>query len=439
MRIFIGVSEIAGFYTNLQKGFREIGVDSDFVCLSGHPFQYGPGKRSRFVIGWLEALGQRMTSTPRGQRMRRLAWTLAWLLLRELTRGPVFVWALCRYDVFMFRSIGNLLWFLDLPIMKLLGKRIIYVFHGSDARPYYLNGAYHLDGPPPNMNKCILTTRIQKAFMSIINRYADVIICAPSVSHFQQRPIVSSLALGLPFEAPTNSDADGRQDGRLRVVHAPSRLQAKGTPKIRAAVNAAIAAGHDIDYVEIIGQPNAVVLQELQRCDFVIDELYSDSPMPGLVAEAAYFGKPSIICGYYADSIHKDVPAEAVPPTCYVNPDRFDEIFQRMLSDVDYRTRQGERSRAFLTDYWAPAKVAARCKRVIDGDIPADWMYDPMQLRYVHGFGFTEHKLRNFLRQYNARGGRRALHLQDKPELEQAVMTLAQEPLEENNDATDPC
>ena len=40
-RIFIGLMETAGYYGNLKKGFREIGIECTFIDLSFHSFQYG--------------------------------------------------------------------------------------------------------------------------------------------------------------------------------------------------------------------------------------------------------------------------------------------------------------------------------------------------------------------------------------------------------------
>ena len=54
--------------------------------------------------------------------------------------------------------------------------------------------------------------------------------------------------------------------------------------------------GLPLEYVEIVGQPNDIVLAEIARSAFVIDQLYSDTPMAGFAAEAARLGKPAIVC-----------------------------------------------------------------------------------------------------------------------------------------------
>ena len=56
------------------------------------------------------------------------------------------------------------------------------------------------------------------------------------------------------------------------------------------------------------GQPNSVVLEQLARCDFIIDQLYADFPMPGFATEAAWFGKPAVTAGYALDLWKRTLP-----------------------------------------------------------------------------------------------------------------------------------
>ena len=56
------------------------------------------------------------------------------------------------------------------------------------------------------------------------------------------------------------------------------------------------------------------ILAELARCDFVIDQLYSDYPLPGLATEAAWFGKPTVVGGYAQYAIR---PARLLVPHLY--------------------------------------------------------------------------------------------------------------------------
>ncbi|HRS98142.1 MAG TPA: hypothetical protein P5040_08135, partial [Smithella sp.] len=48
-RIFIGLRELSGYYHHLKKGFDQLGLESVFVNLSGHPFGYGEENNPKFI------------------------------------------------------------------------------------------------------------------------------------------------------------------------------------------------------------------------------------------------------------------------------------------------------------------------------------------------------------------------------------------------------
>ena len=91
----------------------------------------------------------------------------------------------------------------------------------------------------------------------------------------------------------------------IRILHSPSSPEVKGTYLIRQAINALKAKGYPIDYVEIMGKPNTVVIAELEKCDFIVDQLYSDTPMSGFATEAAFFGKTAVVGGYGWQEVEK--------------------------------------------------------------------------------------------------------------------------------------
>ena len=39
-KIFIGLVEIAGYYSNLQKGFEQLGIESTFVAIHKHNYKF---------------------------------------------------------------------------------------------------------------------------------------------------------------------------------------------------------------------------------------------------------------------------------------------------------------------------------------------------------------------------------------------------------------
>jgi hypothetical protein len=266
----------------------------------------------------------------------------------------------------------------------------------------------------------------------VIERYADVIVSNPLSAHLFERPVVSSLALGKSLALVDDGvmEAEGSSEAhrveRMRIVHAPSRPLIKGTAQIRAAVKALQEEGLPIDYVELAGKPNREVLAELARCDFVVDQLYSDLPMSTIAAEAGYFGKPTIVAGYAWEEIERWCRPEDLPPVHYCAPEKLLDSMRRMVNDEAYRWSLGKRAAEFVRERFSGAGAASRYLRLIRGDIPPEWFFRPADLRYVHGCGLAEESARAAIQRVLAYGGTKALGLSTKPELERCFVAFAQ-------------
>jgi hypothetical protein len=343
----------------------------------------------------------------------------------------LFIRACPAHDVFIFTFGTTFCDFLELPLLRLLGKKTVFVFNGSDHRPPYMNGVYMSSADDENIARVIAETRLIKRRLRRIEAHAHVIIGHHLSAHLHERPFVPALLLGLPFAAPVGvSQSEATSDGRpVRIVHAPSRPEVKGTVKIRAAVEALRGKGYAIDLVEIVGKPNAVVLDELSRCDFVVDELYSDTRMAGLATEAAFFGKPAVVGGYASDDelmIEGVYPPEQFPPVEFCHPDLIQEAIERLVADERYRVELGARAREFVLGPWAPAAVASRYLRLMAERPPDGWLYDPGQIGYLLGAGMSASVARIGMHRVIETHGVQALCLSDKPELEQAVVRFAE-------------
>ncbi len=417
MKIFIGLRELSGYYHNLKLGFDALGIESVFVNLSGHPYQYGADANPAWING-INRMAQKIGTRFFSSWTMRIIWTC---FFQNIISLFLFFWALLKFDAFIFGSNSTFFFFLDLPILKLCKKKIIYVFHGSEARPVYLNGYIMKDDRRKTIWVGIVLARIQKTMLAIVNRYADCSINIPPQAYFHTKPFVSWLMVGVPHHitaaARPAPDFSKTSDAPVRILHAPSKPGPKGTLVIRQAIQTLKERGHRIDYIEITGKPNREVLEELERCDFVVDEIYSDTPMAVFATEAAFAGKPTVVGGYYSRNIREDVPAACIPPSLFCHPDDLEKSIEKMVSDKAYREELGKKAFDFVMTHWSAKTVAARYLQLIRGDIPEAWLYNPYRIRYLHGCGLPEEKARAIIRGFVAAAGPGALCLRDKPEL----------------------
>lgn len=428
MRIFIGLTEIAGYCKNLKKGFNELGVDCEFINLTPHPFQYGGDDTPNNLVSFVRYCGQQRISTPRNRILAKGFWIGLLTIMRPL----LFVWALFRYDVFIFGFHTSFLGFYDLPILKLFNKKVIYMYLGSDSRPPYIDGFIQPGTSDKKIKQLVSLTKAKKKNVQIIDKYADIIINYPPMAYFHQREFVLGLVIGIPFsldgktheqEIKISNQEDSSNS--IRILHSPSNPEVKGTAIIRQTIERLKQKGYQIDFIEITGQPNEVVLNELSKCDFIIDQLYSDTPLAGFATEAAFFGKPAVVGGYYNKMIRDDIPANAIPPSLYCHPDEIEDAIEKMIVDAQYRVRLGIEAHKFVTENWSSKKVAEKYLRIINGDIPNEWLYDPKQIKYIYGAGLPEERVKEIIRGMVTTGTRDALQLQDKPELEKSMLEFA--------------
>ena len=432
MRIFIGMAEVAGYFTNLVSGFRELGVECTFFS-GPDEFRYYHEEARRtdnLAMRMIKLAWRKQVGLSRRNKAAK-AW---WLGVGRLFRLLLFAQSAFRNDAFIFTSavgfFGN--WYWDLRILKLLGKKVLFVFTGSDHRPPYINGVYAGDEQGFGSADLIRFAREMKARLKIIERYADHTVGHHLSAHFHEKPLGIFQLFGVPHPAHDRCmvQPQPRNRGPLRLLHAPSRPKVKGSDAIRAAVRNLRNKGHNVELIALMGRPNSEVLEELSRCDFVVDELYSDVRLAGLSTEAAAIGKPTVVGGY-ADDGSFGVPGvlekEDFPPIHYCNPEEIEGAIERLILDETYRSELGERARRFVEGRWTPVEVARRHLRLIEGTAPASWFYDPARIRYLHGYGLSEARLKTVLREILKQGGSGALQLSDKPELERLFLDFAQE------------
>lgn len=419
MKIFIGMKEIAGFYNNLQGGFDELGIESFLLDTSPNPFGYGDTTKQN----WLARLGRFVGSRyGRSKGLLKVWWYGCIILVRLIA----LIWAIPQFDTFIFVYGTSFFYLYDLPLLKWLGKNIIFMFHGSDARAAYLDGSLNIGDNAWTIQQIVRWDYQRKKWLQRVERYADTVVCHPMMGHFFEKPIVIAALVGIPFIKPElGSEAIQINVGRIRIVHAPSNPIAKGTPAIRKAIQALKDQGHPIDFIELTGRPHREVLAELAVCDFVIDQLYSDTVIAGLATEAAFMGKPSVTGTYHLDELKRYFPPDFLGVTHLCHPDNLQAAIEQLIVDRDYRLALGERAKAYMEQHWYPTLVAQNLINIAHKKIDDSWICDPHDLNNIHGWGLEETTLQNIIRSVIDQGGHEALHLKDKPQLEAKMIQFA--------------
>jgi glycosyltransferase involved in cell wall biosynthesis len=408
-RFFLGVRETAGYYAALADGLRELGYHARAVDLSGHPFRY------QSEGWWIRVSRYLADRRSRSRGLARAVWrTLQWLLT-----AAVMLWAVPLHDVFVLTSLPRAAAVPTIGILRLAHKKVIVVFHGSDARPPYLDGILvRKENGPAALARA---TKRQRSAVRAMERWANVVVCQNGIAHFLERPFVQFISIGVPATSARGESNAPRSDA-VRVVHAPSDSPTKGTAEIRRAVQTMRDEGFAIDYVELTGVSHERVLSEIERADVVIDQLYSDFPMPGFATEAASFGKPVVIAGYDWELLRLDVPDDAWPPAIQIRPEELLETLRSLATQPDSRRLAGDRARKFVLSKWHPTAVARAFVQLAAGDYPAHWNSFPGDVKAMHGYGMRPEVSRATIAGLVTNFGPDSLQLSHVPDVESRAL-----------------
>jgi glycosyltransferase involved in cell wall biosynthesis len=437
MRIFLGLTEVSGFFSRLKLGLDELGIPCEYMMLQKHRFAYDGGAAPPSIGQRLieACMTGRLRGRNRGTRLSYFAWTGAMGICRLI----LLLWVIARFDVIVLGAGSSFFAFRELPLLRLFGKKVVYTLHGTDARPPYIDGFFDpaeyglasLEGVTMQDHHRMLAqahaivTRKRAQAVRTIERYASFVLCAPGYSHFLTRPYVNFYAVGLPTVAPRGlAPASHITDGQVRILHAPSQIIGKGTAGIRAAIEALIAEGLPIEYIEISGQPNAAVFNALQHCDFVVDQLYSDTPLASFPAEAALLGKPAIVGSYYCDRGPVDITFDHLPPSLWCHPEAIQDAIRLLVIDPTKRETLGRAAHAFVTARWTPSAVAGNLVRVLEGRAD-NWLIDPVNVENLTGIGLPEQVVREQVAAVIDYEGVPALGLSHNPALERRYLEFS--------------
>lgn len=416
--VFLGPIEIAGYFARLRIGLEAVGVRSMYVDLAEHPFLYVESPPANRITRLARLSARRGHAGPRPVRAY-------WKFVSVAARTVILLRALLSCDTFVFGAAHTLLGRRELPLLRLLGKRIVVIFFGSEIRPSYLDGIEAGSGATPSPSTLVAATRRKRSRVRGLERYADAIVSHGPMSHLLARPFVSWLEIGIPT-TPDDAGGEARAvSGPVRVLHAPSDTGAKGTAEIRATVTSLIDEGLPIEYLELRKLPNAEVRAALSGADIVVDQLYSDTPMAVLASEAAAAGRPAIVGSLDWVGALDRVSHEATPPTVRCSPEELEPVLRRLVASAAEREKLGRHAREFVTDRWNPEAVARRFLAVCDGTAPVEWMRSPADIEYVSGAGLSRARLASVLAAIASEPGEDPFCVGDKPQLVARLQSAA--------------
>ncbi|MGE0500680.1 MAG: hypothetical protein AB7I79_03365 [Rhizobiaceae bacterium] len=156
---------------------------------------------------------------------------------------------------------------------------------------------------------------------------------------------------------------------RIRVVHAPSDPNIKGTGLILAALER-LSTRFDFELILVQGKSHAEAMEIYRGADVAIDQILAGW-YGGFAVELMAMGKP--VAAYIRDEDLQFVSPQMVAdiPILRLRPDHLEDDLAAILSSPAKLAEAGVRSRAYVERWHDPEAIAAALTKVyIDPNVP---------------------------------------------------------------------
>lgn len=334
-RILHAPTNIAGIAGLLSRAQRDLGYDSTSVEYVGHKFAFGT---------------DRTLHLDRGDNA----------LKKALTVGGFALEAIRDYDVFHL-YFGNTLFpypYPDLAVLRALGKRIVFHFCGCEVRNRAITlSKYEISG----CSECISQVCIGKRHPDP-SRADVVLVSTPDLLEFVPGALLMPGPVDLqkwtprPPRTTPISAADP-----VRILHAPSDREIKGTRHLVAAVERLKSAGYPVELTMLEGVAHEKVVEFCNTADIAVDQLMIGAY--GTVSiEMMAKGVP-VVCrirddlrAHYPDSL----------PIISAGPDDIYEALAGLIQRPDMWESLGRRGIEYVQGHHEMHKIAARTLALYD-------------------------------------------------------------------------
>jgi hypothetical protein len=345
MRIFIGLTDVANFTSIFANGFKAL--DHEVFTVVWNKSRFYPDSQYDLVID------ERVPGTKNNNKLQSYLKII--LNLAQIIRA-------INCDLFIIYAPAVLPTGIIYPVLKLLGKKIITAFLGSDIRYWY---AFAEEMKSLNAHEEMLPffeyvkNRTGGSYwdkhrtVKVAEKYSDLIITQPDYSQLLSRPYMRAcvpLDLStLTFNVPARPEP--------LILHAPSVPEAKGTDIVLRVIEELTAEGLRFQFRLIENMPNEDLCSLLSEADIVVDELYSVT-VGGLSSESMATGN-AVLTRYLADF-------SKVPPDCpAINTSihTLKDNLRQIILDLELRKKAANAGRPYVEANNDNVKV---CKNLLN-------------------------------------------------------------------------
>jgi len=282
-------------------------------------------------------------------------------LLRHTYNYLCKLYWLFKYNIFHFYA-GSTLFpgQVDLPVIRLLGKKIIMEYLGTDIQGYEVSVQKYkwtnLRAIMTPEQGLIYDKRNHDRYKFEQKYIHKSLVCAPVYSEFVHGSEVLPLAIDIhKFQF---SPLPEIKNNVFRIMHAPTHRANKGTDYILDALDRLKTEGFqiEVDLVENILHDS--LLEQYKKCHLFIDQIMGGWYGTATI-EAMAIGRPVIVC--LREEYFQYIDYGKKIPAIHADPENiYDTIKATLESGFDKLLDIGLKSRAFVEEVHALSRVTEK-------------------------------------------------------------------------------
>lgn len=348
MKFFIGTSDISSQIGSMVKGFRALGHETLTASGQVRQFQqsnldYDFGAMEHRYFKWmlLPGIRRRMYAKYGPPRER---------ILRK---------AIKECDVFVFVSLAFRKDLSDLKMIKEAGKKIIFVFTGTDVRWLFsMQQDFTKHGilpiPYSEYNTSEVSLRQRLGTMRMVEKYADFIISLPNQSQLALRPY-------FPYRQFVDLDIfdhQPKQRKRPLIVHAASNNAVKGSKVVIEVLEKLKTEKLDFDFKILSGLPFDEIKKEYANCDILVGQIH--------IPSGGFQERELLACGKVVmTSMFMHYPDYQLDdsPIIDINPSTIEDRLREWIPNLEGRQKLADRALSFAQEHHSPN---AFCRNILD-------------------------------------------------------------------------
>ena len=250
-----------------------------------------------------------------------------------------------------------------MPLLKLLGKKVIVSAYGADVRVERVTralGTYNCCRDcTQRLVTCICDERKAARNLAHVRRYADLTLSMGDMIEYTpgSRNDVFYWAIDLkkwPFVGVSLASSP------VKVVHAPNHAQFKGTRYLVECVAQLQEEGYAVELILVQGLRNDEAMEHYKQADIVADQ-FLIGWHGNFAVEAMALGKPVIA---YIRKPEDYLPKGIECPIVSANPDSLKHSLIMLIENPQLRYDLGVRGRRYVEQVFSLEQVGERMDRL---------------------------------------------------------------------------